>query len=322
MKLGHFFPVLLFFLARGSIQRYTKWWLETYGFIPSLNTFPFDQGLGLVLIDVFTIYCPHDVLHCTARHESVWTNLAKGGLVCDVCFSMPYLFFFQYLHKLTLCIILSINWISPGILLCLCFCDSHFLSLNAQIWHSILSVLRNLAFLCDLCLHWNSCDCTGDIIFSKDLSNGLAGKGITSAVSLLFSGLLYLAAHDCTYPHYLQFSSRSFQIIYFSQAAHLHWLAVPLEDFSILFGRREITMKLTFMLLQESQVRCVSLKLSAKIACPRTLSFYLQHTSLLCVTVHQLHGPDESLCYHPVWSLAAFNPSKIHLPSLAEMPQP
>jgi len=33
--------------------------------------------------------------------------------------------------------------------------------------------------------------------------NGLASKGITRAVSLLFSGLLYLAALDCTYPHFL-----------------------------------------------------------------------------------------------------------------------
>ncbi len=137
---GAIFPALLFFLARGSIQHYTKWWLETYGFIPSLNTFAFDQRLGLVLIDVFLIYCPHDVLRCTARHESVWTNLAKRGLVCEVCFSMPYLFFFQYVHKLTLCIMLSINLISPGILQGLCFSDSHFPSLNAQIWHSILSV--------------------------------------------------------------------------------------------------------------------------------------------------------------------------------------
>ncbi len=277
MKLGHFFPALLFFLARGSIQHYTKWWLETYGFIPSLNTFAFDQRLGLVLIDVFLIYCPHDVLRCTARHESVWTNLAKGGLVCDVCFSMPYLFFFQYVHKLTLCIMLSINLISPGILQGLCFSDSHFPSLNAQIWHSILSVWRNLALLCDLCLHWNSCDCTGDIIFSKDLSNGLAGKGITSAVSLLFSGLLYLAAHNSTYPHYLQFSSRSSQIIYFSQASHLHWLAVPLDIFSILFGRRKRTMKLTFMLLQESQL------FSAKKSMPEdTFLLASAHITSLC----------------------------------------
>lgn len=93
MKLGHFFfPVLLSLSARGSIQCYTKWWLEIHGFIPFLNTFPFDQGLGLDLIDVFIIYCSHDVLRCAARHESVWTNLAKGGLFCVVCFSMPCLF--------------------------------------------------------------------------------------------------------------------------------------------------------------------------------------------------------------------------------------
>lgn len=76
MKLGHFFLALLSLSVRGSIQRYTKWWLETHGFIASLNTFPFDQGLGLVLIDVFIIYCPHDVLCCTARHESgcIWSK--------------------------------------------------------------------------------------------------------------------------------------------------------------------------------------------------------------------------------------------------------
>lgn len=43
-----FFLALLSLLsARGSIQHYTKWWLETHGFILSLNTFAFDQaGLG------------------------------------------------------------------------------------------------------------------------------------------------------------------------------------------------------------------------------------------------------------------------------------
>jgi len=41
------------------------------------------------------------------------------------------------------------------------------------------------------------------LAITKSLLNGLASKGITRAVSLLFSGLLYLAALDCTYPHYL-----------------------------------------------------------------------------------------------------------------------
>jgi len=90
MKLGHFFLALLSLSARGSIQRYTKWWLETHGFIASLNTFfLFDQGLDPILIDIFIIDCPHDVLRCIAR------LLAKGGLVCDECFYIPYLFFFQ-----------------------------------------------------------------------------------------------------------------------------------------------------------------------------------------------------------------------------------
>lgn len=132
MKLGHIFLALLFALsARGSIQPYTKWWLETHGFILSLNTFAFDQGLGLSLIDVFIIYCPHDVLLCAARHESVWTNLAEGGLVCDVCFSMPCLCFFQSMHKLNFYLI-ALYCFSPGISPCLCYCDSHYLSVNAQ----------------------------------------------------------------------------------------------------------------------------------------------------------------------------------------------
>lgn len=96
-------------------------------------------------------------------------------------------------------------------------------------------------------------DCTGDIIFSKGLLNGLAGKGITSAVSLLFSGLLYLAALDCTYPHYLQFiSPQRRESISFKTSSSA--LAVPLEDFAVLYRRRERAMKLTFLLPQESQM--------------------------------------------------------------------
>lgn len=95
MKLGHFFLALLSLSARGSIQRYTKWWLETHGFIASLNTFPFDQGLGLILIDVFIIYCPHDVLRCTARHESghIWP---KEDYVWCVLFHAMFVFLSVY----------------------------------------------------------------------------------------------------------------------------------------------------------------------------------------------------------------------------------
>lgn len=51
-------------------------------------------------------------LHCQTW---VWTHLAKGGLVCDVCFSMPCLFFFQYMHKLTLYFIVSLLYFSRDI---------------------------------------------------------------------------------------------------------------------------------------------------------------------------------------------------------------
>lgn len=172
--------------------------------LPLSTPFLFDQGLDLVLIDVFIIDCPHNVLSCIARH------LAKGGLVYDVCFSIPCLFFFQYMHKLTLYFIL--------------YC------LNAQMWQ-ILSVLRNLAqwFMFALKLMIALAILTPQKAFEMVLQ-----VRASQAVSLLFSGLLYLAALDCTYPHYLWFSSpqrkKSISLKTFSSA-----LAVPLKDFAVLF---------------------------------------------------------------------------------------
>lgn len=123
-------------------------------------------------------------------------------------------------------------------------------------------------------------DCTGDIIFSKGLLNGLAGKGITSAASLLFSGLLYLAALDCTNPHYLRFISpqhkESISFETFSSA-----LAVPLENFAVLFRRRERTMKLTFLLPQESQM-CFHKALSKNSTPGDTFLLGLAHITPLC----------------------------------------
>lgn len=118
------------------------------------------------------------------------------------------------------------------------------------------------------------------MIFSKGLLNGLAGKGITSAVSLLFSGLLYLAALDCTYPHYLQFISpqrkESISFETFSSA-----LVVPLEDFAVLFRRRKRTMKLTFLLPQESQM-CFHKALSKNSTPGDTFLLALAHITPLC----------------------------------------
>lgn len=201
-----FFLALLSLSARGSIQRYTKWWLDTHGFIASLNTFPLWPGVG-----PRSDWCLYHWL--SSRCASLHCQTLGQRRICLWC---------VFFHSMFV-----------------------FLSVYAQahsLFDSLLSKCSNVA---DTFSFKKSCsvihvctethDCSGDIYSSKGLLNGLAGKGITSAVSLLFSGLLYLAALDCTYPHYLWFSSpqrkESISLKTFSSA-----LAVPLKDFAVLFG--------------------------------------------------------------------------------------
>lgn len=205
MKLGHFFLALLSLSARGSIQRYTKWWLETHGFIASLNTFPFWPGVvprsDLCLYHWLSSQCAF--LHCQTlgqRRISLWCVFFHSMFVFLSVYAQAHSVFYSLLSK------------------CSNVADTVSFKKSCSVIH--------------VCTETH--DCTGDINSSKGFWNGLAGKGITSAASLLFSGLLYLAALDCTYPHYLWFSSpqrkKSISLKTFSSA-----LAVPLKDFAVLF---------------------------------------------------------------------------------------
>ncbi len=107
MKLGHFFPALLSLSVRGSIQRYTKWWLETHGFIPAQHLF---LWLGVAPRSDWCLYhllsSRHASLHCQARvcldkfgqrRISLWCVLFHAMFVfLSVCAQAHSLYFVVY----------------------------------------------------------------------------------------------------------------------------------------------------------------------------------------------------------------------------------